>query len=135
MAKAKEGLKPKQEQEKRLAYIPKEVRDVKIQRIKLRSVPKDIWPIDIEKMIKKHKFFVKYKKVKGSFSNEFVDKGDGTVTDNATGLMWEKGGSESAIFWDKAKKYVAQLNRRKFAGHDDWRVPRLRSCAHSWSRV
>jgi hypothetical protein len=50
----------------------------------------------------------------------FVDNGDGTVTDEATGLMWERDASSSPRNWQAAVSYCAQL---ELAGYDDWRMP------------
>ncbi len=52
--------------------------------------------------------------------NNFVDNGDGTVTDRATGLTWMKTDSGKAMNWSQALKYAENLN---FAGHSDWRLP------------
>lgn len=59
------------------------------------------------------------------YPNDFVDNRNGTVTDRATGLMWEKGGSAIAMSYTNAEDYVKQLKRVRFAGHDDWRLPTL----------
>jgi len=49
----------------------------------------------------------------------FTDNGDGTVTDNVTGLMWQQtDGGESS--WEQALTYSARL---ALAGHSDWRLP------------
>jgi len=109
----------------RLASIPKKVTDAKIYRVKLRDIPKELWRSDIKKMVEKHNFFVKDLNDKGDFPNDFVDNDDGTITDRATGLMWEKGGSSSVIHFLKAKKYVSRLNKEKFSGYNDWRIPTL----------
>lgn len=55
--------------------------------------------------------------------NDFKDNGDGTITDYATGLMWQKSGSLDYMSYEKAKAYVGMLNRDKFAGYMDWRLP------------
>ena len=52
--------------------------------------------------------------------NEFVDNGDGTVTDRATGLMWMKADSGAAMDWERALAYAEGL---EYAGYDDWRLP------------
>jgi len=108
-----------------LASIPKVVTDAKIHKVKLRNKPKDLWQSDIEKMVEKHNFFVKDLNEDGDFPNDFMDNSDGTITDRATGLMWEKGGSSSTIHFWEAKKYVSRLNKDTFAGHNDWRIPSL----------
>jgi len=119
------GLQDDQGQEKRLASIPKAVTDAKIYPVKLRDVPKGLTRYDAEKMIKKHNFFEKNLNEEGDFANAFVDNADGTITDRATGLMWDKGGSSSTLYIWKAEKYVSRLNKEKFLGYDDWRIPTL----------
>ena len=52
--------------------------------------------------------------------NNFVDNGDGTITDLATGLMWTKIDSDSTYNWEEALAYAENL---VFAGYDDWRLP------------
>jgi|GEM_PF-5431017 len=57
-------------------------------------------------------------------SNEFKDNGNGTITDQATGLMWQKSGTDKAIKkYEAAKDYIRELNRKGFAGYSDWRLP------------
>jgi len=55
--------------------------------------------------------------------NDYVNNGDGTITDRATGLMWEKSGSKNYIPYEKALAYVEELNQKRFSGHNDWRLP------------
>ncbi len=52
--------------------------------------------------------------------NRFTDNRDGTVTDLATGLMWQKKDSGFGMNWENALKYGSTL---VLAGHDDWRLP------------
>ncbi len=56
--------------------------------------------------------------------NDFVDNGDGTVTDSATGLMWSQaddGGD--GMNWEDALAWVQTKNDENYLGHDDWRLP------------
>ena len=55
--------------------------------------------------------------------NDFVDNGDGTVTDNATGLMWAQDDSGFGMNWKDALAWVQQKNAEKYLGHEDWRLP------------
>lgn len=63
----------------------------------------------------------------------FIDNGDGTVTDNSTGLMWEKLSDDDTIHdqdnaynWEDAFAVkVPLLNSAAFAGYTDWRVPNV----------
>ncbi len=52
--------------------------------------------------------------------NKFVDNGDGTITNNATGLMWQKADDGNTRNWGEALKYAEDL---EIAGYDDWRLP------------
>jgi hypothetical protein len=53
----------------------------------------------------------------------FTDNGDGTITDNLTGLMWEKASSTTVYNWNDAFTRITSLNLSKLAGHIDWRLP------------
>jgi hypothetical protein len=70
----------------------------------------------------------------------YTDNGDGTITDNNTGLVWEKKDKADGIqdptnlhdvdnryTWDNAfAVHVAGLNAMNFAGSDKWRVPNVK---------
>ncbi len=53
----------------------------------------------------------------------YIDNGDGTVTDNNTGLMWQEVPSSDNFSWDDAVSYCDDL---VLAGNDDWRMPTLK---------
>jgi hypothetical protein len=55
--------------------------------------------------------------------NGFVDNGDGTVTDGATGLMWAQDDSGEGMSWEVALGYVEDRNAEAYLGYDDWRLP------------
>ena len=52
--------------------------------------------------------------------NNFVDNGDGTITDLATGLMWQQADSQRGMDWEDALFYADNLS---LGGYDDWRLP------------
>jgi hypothetical protein len=58
----------------------------------------------------------------------FIDLGDGTILDRATGLIWAQDGdgagcnNGAAIAWGAAITFAEGLT---FAGHDDWRLPNI----------
>ncbi|MDA8125009.1 MAG: DUF1566 domain-containing protein [Deltaproteobacteria bacterium] len=60
----------------------------------------------------------------GSIDNQYVNNENGTVMDVKTGLMWHFS-YESADSLAKADAYVDRLNRDRFAGQNDWRMPTL----------
>ncbi|MDM8555643.1 TIR domain-containing protein [Desulfococcaceae bacterium HSG7] len=61
-------------------------------------------------------------------SNEYKENGDGTINDHATGLIWQQSGSDW-LTYKNAQKYVQKLNRKKFAGFNDWRLPTVEELA------
>ena len=66
-------------------------------------------------------FFVMYVRGNASYGvNDFLDNGDGTVTDRATGLMWMQADSGEGMNWEGALGYCESLDH---AGYDDWRLP------------
>ena len=52
--------------------------------------------------------------------NKFVDNGDSTVSDLATGLMWQKTDDGKARNWQEALDYAENMT---LAGYSDWRLP------------
>ena len=56
---------------------------------------------------------------------EFIDNGDGTVTDTSTELMWQQE-TASAMNWEAAIVYCEGLS---LAGHNDWRLPTIKELA------
>lgn len=52
--------------------------------------------------------------------NSFADNGDGTVSDLATGLMWQKSDDGTGKNWDEALSYAENLELANFT---DWRLP------------
>jgi hypothetical protein len=55
--------------------------------------------------------------------NAFVDNGDQTITDQATGLMWSKSDSAAGMNWQEALAWVQTQNAQNYLGHSDWRLP------------
>lgn len=54
---------------------------------------------------------------------DYVDNGDGTVTDEVSGLVWEKIGSSSNMIWKDALLWCTQTGT---GGYSDWRLPNKR---------
>ena len=57
--------------------------------------------------------------------NEFEVNPNGTITDRATGLVWQQSGSQFPMNWSQAKDYVQELNSSQFAGSSTWRLPTI----------
>lgn len=98
----------------------------KVAETKHRSTQGKFNEQDIETLLKKYNYFDKRLNKNGDFQNDFLDNGDGTITDRATGLMWEQKGSKRKKSFVYAMKYVKNLNKKKFAGYDDWRIPTIK---------
>jgi len=65
--------------------------------------------------------FVRYVRGNPDYgANDFVDNGDGTVTDLNSGLMWMQTDSGTTLNWEQGLSYAENLVH---AGHDDWRMP------------
>lgn len=70
-------------------------------------------------------------------TSQFTDSGNGTVTDNKTGLMWKKcsegqsgndcsSGSAASYTWQAALAQAQTVNTNGgFATYTDWRVPTI----------
>jgi hypothetical protein len=79
---------------------------------------------------KNHSYYVRY--VRGGTGygeNNFVNNGDGTITDQATGLMWMQNDSghlnagdkgDGTLNWQQALDWAENLS---YAGYSDWRLP------------
>ena len=50
----------------------------------------------------------------------YTDNGNGTITDNVTGLIWQKQDDNTAKTWDDAKTYCSNLS---LGGQTGWRLP------------
>ncbi len=76
---------------------------------------------------KSKRFYVKYVRGNPDYGkNKFVDNGDGTITDLATGLMWTKYDSKIGMNWKEALVWVQQKNVENYLGYNDWRLPNIK---------
>jgi hypothetical protein len=55
--------------------------------------------------------------------DQYIDNGDGTITDNYTGLIWQKIQPANTMTWEEALKYAKGL---KLSGKTDWRLPNIK---------
>ncbi|HOC59211.1 MAG: DUF1566 domain-containing protein [Syntrophaceae bacterium] len=60
--------------------------------------------------------------------NKYVNNEDGTISDLKTGLMWMYSYDirENTL---EVKQDIDQINKKKFAGYSDWRIPTLHELA------
>lgn len=69
-------------------------------------------------------FFVIYVRGNTGYGqNNFIDNGDGTITDSATNLMWTQDDSAAGLNWEEALAWVEAKNAENYLGCSDWRMP------------
>ncbi|MFZ4456182.1 MAG: DUF1566 domain-containing protein [Bacteroidales bacterium] len=64
--------------------------------------------------------------VRGNLSygvNLFQNNNNGTISDLATGLMWQQADNGSGMDWEHALAYAQTQNKANYLGHNDWRLP------------
>ncbi len=59
----------------------------------------------------------------GQSTFSYTDNGDGTITDNKTGLMWMKAAPSTPMNWEEALIYCEAL---EIANYFDWRLPNIK---------
>ena len=97
-----------------------------LEKIKLRAKSTTITSeSDIDKMVARYAFYERSRNPHGNPRSSLIPQNDQIVIDRLTGLMWQRAGSESALSFLGAANYVKQLNKEKFAGHHDWRLPTI----------
>ena len=67
---------------------------------------------------KSSSYYVRAVRAGQSNESNFIDNGDGTVTDTETGLMWQKATAPGTYNWQNALSYAEGLT---LGGHSDWR--------------
>lgn len=50
----------------------------------------------------------------------YIDRGDGTILDLKTNLLWQQEGPKKEMTWQEAKEYCKSLS---LGGYTDWRLP------------
>ena len=61
--------------------------------------------------------------VPASVTSHFADNGNGTVSDSATGLVWQQGEVTPTVTWEAALTYCENL---ALGNHTDWRLPNIK---------
>jgi len=97
--------------------------------IQLRARPLENLSVDdVKKMLKeKNLFAIDWNQGGKGLRHEYEaieSHGDKLVIDHATGLTWQKGGSEF-VNYARAATYIQELDAKKYGGYNDWRLPTL----------
>ncbi len=100
--------------------------------VKLRTQYKVLSVADAKALVKQYGFFDKRWNKFGGFGNQYTLKTIGDqkiVTDRSTNLTWHQSGSQEPITYEEAIKWLEALNKKKYAGYSDWRLPTLAEAA------
>ncbi|MBN2395170.1 MAG: DUF1566 domain-containing protein [Candidatus Atribacteria bacterium] len=104
--------------------------DRKIRQQEFRASSTYLSLADVEATILKYDFYDKQLNPKGKgFPNQFKKKkirNCNIIIDEATGLMWQQGGSSKQVTFKNAQNYIEELNRTHHTGFSDWRLPTLK---------
>jgi len=80
---------------------------------------------EVAELVRFHNYFDSQLNPTGGVESFLVDNGDqATATDLVAGVSWQLDGCDLTSIM-KVRTYIEELNRRRFAGHDDWRLPTL----------
>lgn len=94
-----------------------------------RAVPATLSEAQVIEMIKRNNFFaLNWNDNADGFQNEFVIEdidGYKVIVDENAGLTWQQNGSEKDIPQDEVDQYINSINKIRYAGFDDWRLPTL----------
>ncbi|MBN2091262.1 DUF1566 domain-containing protein, partial [candidate division KSB1 bacterium] len=95
--------------------------------LQLRATGETLSDEEVKQMLAKFGFFdiTRNQIGKGCFHLYEFKKEDAVIIDYTTGLMWQQGGSSKTMNLKDAQKWIRDLNRQRFAGCNDWRLPTL----------
>lgn len=96
--------------------------------VKLRTEYKLLDEADVKSLLKNRGFYDRRWGRLGGFPNRYNAKtvnDEKVVIDLATQLTWHQSGSELPLILEDAKEWITELNKKKYAGLSDWRLPTL----------
>ena len=84
-------------------------------------------PEVVQSMIRKKGLFDSRRNASGhGVSHQYELQKDGKVVcDHSSGLLWQRAGSQNDVNYRDAKNYISALNKDRFCGYNDWRLPIL----------
>jgi hypothetical protein len=91
----------------------------------VRREPASFTEDEVAGLVRQHNYYDSQLNPGGAAESYLVDNGDhATATDLVTGVTWQLGGCDITSI-KRVRAYIEELNRDRFAGHDDWRLPTL----------
>jgi hypothetical protein len=95
----------------------------------LRSKPMELSAVDVNEMIIRHGFYEINRNPEGKgFSHQYKLQeinGDKIIFDEISCLMWQQSGSQKEMKFEDTEGWITELNRKRFVGFNDWRLPTL----------
>ena len=80
----------------------------------------------VSRMIKAHDYFDFDINPGGKgIQHNYQHVNSDVIEDRATGLLWQRGGSENMLTIKNTVEYIKELNQNNLAGFSDWRLPTL----------
>jgi Protein of unknown function (DUF1566) len=116
----------------RYAKAPAVTTSAGVVAVALRAEPTIISRDEIFDMIRSRGFSLPSLPIQGDFRHDYEVSGGAdsrVITDHATGLMWQQSGSSDKMSYGAAQAYIGELNRNKFAGFSNWRLPTIEELA------
>ena len=95
---------------------------VSSEQFKLRSQPIKVNPQNAHRFFSIDKLWRPLTYLQNRFE---PDLPAGTITDHATGMIWQQSGSIYPMNWQQAQRYILQLNRDRFGKRTTWRLPTI----------
>ena len=96
-----------------------------MEKIKLPQHKEEFNEEKVAELITRYNFYDCERNITGDFRNYLVDNNDEqTVTDLATGLMWQREGQDIMSYRMLCRE-VEAINKKEYAGYSDWRIPSL----------
>ena len=82
---------------------------------------------DVKTIISGNNFYDSKNNPQGrGFPNQFLiqkKKECNVIVDKTTGLIWQQEGSGTYLDYASARQRIRELNRKRYAGYKDWRLP------------
>ena len=94
----------------------------------LPTRPAKLSEATISQILHSGHFFEQKRNSTGTFDNPLEQmnvNGATTFFDPGLNILWLAGKIGESLTYDEALRFVSQLNKERFAGHDDWRIPTL----------
>ena len=94
----------------------------------LRDTPEvALSPEVVQSMLREKGLFDSRRNAAGhGVSHKYDMQKDGKVVyDHTSCLMWQQAGSRNTMNYRDAKNYISALNKERFTGYNDWRLPTL----------